>query len=102
MPAARESIRLPKGSVLDKDSGRRLWRPLSLCEALGAEFGGQAIGGRPHEPGVALQRLIGQPPDRAGNTERADHLAGEIEDRNRDTADLGVEFAIVERDAGAP
>src|SRR3982074_3697079 len=70
--------------------------------ALGTESPGQAIGGRLHDLGPALQGLDGEAPDRAGDAERADGLSGEILHRDRHAADLEIEFAVVERDAAAP
>ena len=67
-----------------------------------AELGGQPTGGRLHQLGAALQHLVGHPPDRAGNAERADHFAGEIIDRHCDAAHFRVEFAVVEGDRAAP
>src|SRR5216683_2681975 len=48
---------------------------------LGAEFSRQAIGRRLNDLGAAVQGLVGQAPDRTGNTKRPNHLAGKIRDR---------------------
>ena len=74
----------------------------NLGGALGAELGGQPIRRRLHGFGAALQHLVGHPPDRPGDAERADHVAGEIIDRHRDAADFRVELAVVEGDRAAP
>ena len=57
---------------------------------------------RLHDFRLFLLHLVGQSPDRAGNADRADGLAGEVLDRDRHAADFEIEFAVVERDAGPP
>src|SRR5262249_58354219 len=101
MSTRKMTVRSPGGRSRQAFKTRAL-AALRLREALGAQFVRQAVGRSAHELGVALQGLVGQPPDRAGNAERADDLASEIHHRDCDTAHFGVEFAIVEGDSGAP
>src|SRR5882672_64751 len=69
--------------------------------AFGAKFSGQAIGRRLNDLSAAVQRLVGQPPDRTGNTERPDNLPGKIRYRHRDATHFRIEFAVVKGDAAA-
>src|SRR5580704_18291699 len=88
----------PEGgaAVNAKSVGRLLQR------RFGTELGGQAIGRRLHDFCPALKGLDGEAPDRTGDAECADDLAGEVLHRDCDASNFEIELAIVESDAAAP
>src|SRR5205085_2532879 len=67
-----------------------------------AELGPEPIGRGLNDPGAALHGLDGEPPDRSGDAERPDGVAGEVAHWDGHAAHLGIELAIVIGDAAAP
>src|SRR5262249_45743685 len=77
----------------------KAWGP---CCSLRTKLPGQAIGSGLNGFCPALQRLDGEPPDRAGNTESTHDLARKVLHRNGNAPHFRIELAIVEGNAAPP